>query len=413
MMSLAASSGRLSEAAHQGRRRSLNLAIYYPWLYLKSGGERTILELISRSRHNWTIITNRYERESTYPGLKAVSIVQLGPVSVKRTFREVLLSAWRILTQKLPLEGFDAVLVFCDGLGDLVVFRNAGNIPLACYCFTPLRAAFDGLYQAHYLAMTGDSVLRRALLRTGAAVFRVIDRAAWKRYKHVFVISNEVKRRILKKHLCAPEKMSLLYAGIDFAAFQGENRYEPYFLIPGRIMWTKNTELGLRSFLELKARRPEFAHFKLVIAGFVDGKSQPYLAALRKIAAAREDIEFRVDPPDPVLFELYKRCYSVIYTPFNEDMGLIPVEAMAAGKPVLTVNCGGPREIVKHQRNGFLLEQTPAEFACVMERLAGDPELVRRIGAAGREDARSFDWSHFHQTIDTYFDQLVGERETA
>lgn len=407
MTSLATTERGLSGKAGDGRQGHLNLAIYYPWLYLKSGGERTILELTTRSRHKWTIITNRYERDATYPGLKSVPIIELESVSVKRTFREVLRSARQIVAQKLPLDGFDAVLVFSDGLGDLIAFRNAGQIPMACYCFTPLRAAFDELYQARYLAMTGNSPLRRSVLRVGGAVFRGIDRLAWKRYDHIFVISQEVTRRILKTKLCAPEKMSLLYAGIDYSAFQGERRFEPFFLIPGRIMWTKNTELGLRSFLEFKARRPEFAHFKLIIAGFVDAKSEPYVARLREVAGTRNDVEFRIDPPDVELFKLYRNCYAVIYTPFNEDMGLIPVEAMAAGKPVLTVDCGGPREIVRHGRNGFLLDQNPAEFARVMEELAGNPDLTHKIGAAGREHARSFDWIRFHQTIDNYFDRLV------
>jgi glycosyltransferase involved in cell wall biosynthesis len=206
--------------------------------------------------------------------------------------------------------------------------------------------------------------------------------------------------------------MSVLYAGIDFAAFQGERRYDPYFLIPGRIMWTKNTELGLRSFIEFKRRGPEFAHFKLIIAGFVDRKSKPYLAKLREIAAGRDDIEFCIQPADAELFDLYRNSYSVIYTPFNEDMGLIPVEAMAAGKPVLTINCGGPREKVTHGRNGFLLEENQEEFVQVMEKLAANPELVRTMGMAGQAAAGRFDWSNFHRTIDAYFDQLVARHAT-
>ncbi len=410
MTSSATSSSDISKSAGAVARPRLNLAIYYPWLYLKSGGERTILELVSRSRHQWTIITNVYDKEVTYPGLKDVKIVQLEAVSVKRTFRDVIKSGIRIVTQRLPLDGYDAALFFCDGLGDLAVFRNAGNIPLACYCFTPLRAAFDELYQARYLKMTGDSGLRRTVLRIGAAVFRVIDRRAWGQYDHIFVISDEVKRRVLKWNLCGMEKMSILYAGIDFPALQGEGRYDPYFLIPGRIMWTKNTELGLESFIDFKNRNPEFSRFRLIIAGFVDRKSKPYLAKLQEMAGTRADVTFCIDPPDAELFDLYRNCYSVIYTPFNEDMGLIPVEAMAAGKPVLTVNCGGPREIVRHGKTGFLLEQVPEEFSRTMRTLAQDIELVRQMGAAGREHARSFDWERFHRRIDDYFDTLVASK---
>src|SRR3954452_21358163 len=90
---------RKSLRAHEGGR--LRLAIYYPWLYLRSGGERTIYELVSRSRHDWTIITNRYDAGSTYPEFKNLNIVQMDNVSVRRTFKAVAGAAFRILFQKL------------------------------------------------------------------------------------------------------------------------------------------------------------------------------------------------------------------------------------------------------------------------------------------------------------------------
>jgi hypothetical protein len=43
----------------------MKVALYYPWVYLTSGAERTILELTGRSRHEWTIFTNRFEPENT------------------------------------------------------------------------------------------------------------------------------------------------------------------------------------------------------------------------------------------------------------------------------------------------------------------------------------------------------------
>ena len=401
------------DAAFQGvpvRARNggrLRLAIYYPWLYLRSGGERTIYELVSRSRHDWTIITNRYDAGSTYPEFKNLNIVQMDNVSVRRTFRAVAGAAFRILFQKLPLEDYDAVLVFCEGLGDLILFRNS-DVPAVCYCFTPLRAAFDEAYQERYLARTGNSVLRRFVLRAGAAVYRHADRLAWKRYRHVFSISHEVTRRILKHRLCMADKISLLYAGIDVRRMRPSYRYDPYFLIPGRIMWTKDTALGIRSFIEMKQRRPDLSDFRLVIAGFVDAKSEPYVAELRRLASGRDDIRFVISPEDEELHRLYRNCYATIYTPFNEDMGLIPVESMAFAKPVLTVDRGGPRETVMHGRTGFLLEPSPAAFADVMIELADEPARVEAIGRNGVEYAQKFDWTHFQETIDSFFEELAG-----
>ncbi len=387
----------------------LRLAIYYPWLYLKSGGERTIFELVSRSRHDWTIITNRYDAEATYPELQNAKIIELAKIPVRRSLLHVAKAGYRIVMQKLPLEGYQAALVFCEGLGDLVLFRNH-TIPTACYCFTPLRVTFDPHYRQKYLAMTEASWTKRAVLACLNTMFRVVDRQAWKVYDHVFAISREVEKRILTGNLCSPNRMSVLYAGIDTQKLQPSGRYSPFFFHPGRIMWTKNTELGIRSFLEFKKRRPDHAHYQLVVAGFVDEKSKSYLERLERMIDGRNDIRIVVNPTDGEMREFYQACYSVLYTPFNEDMGLIPVEAMASGKPVLAVNRGGPRELIEHGHTGFLLEPEPESFADTMEHLADNPLLVRTIGKAGVAQSKRYDWANFHTVIDDYFERLVARR---
>ncbi len=61
---------------------------------------------------------------------------------------------------------------------------------------------------------------------------------------------------------------------------------------------------------------------------------------------------------------------AVIYTPTNEHFGIVPLEAMAAGRPVLACNSGGPTESVLHGRTGFLAEPEAAAFASAMAQLA-------------------------------------------
>ncbi len=231
----------------------MKVALYYPWVYIRSGGERTISELVARSRHDWTIITNRFEPESTFPSLSQAKVIELPRVSVQRSFSHVARAAWRIGRQKLPLEGQQALVVFCEGLGDFVNFRNS-HLPVICLCLTPLRASFDPHYQEVYLQMKGASLLRRLLLNGFGAAFRVADRIAWRRYSKVFAISGEVRNRIIAGKLRAPDKIDVIYPGVDPAAHQPTETYLPEFLIPGRIMWTKNLELGIDAFMDLMKR---------------------------------------------------------------------------------------------------------------------------------------------------------------
>src|SRR5690349_5816904 len=103
---------------------NLKAAIYYPWVYLHGGPERTLAEYLSRTRHEWTIFTHRYEVESTFPSLRKADIVELSPrVSVKRNIKDVGRAAWTISRSKLPLDGYDALVIFCEGLGDFATVQ--------------------------------------------------------------------------------------------------------------------------------------------------------------------------------------------------------------------------------------------------------------------------------------------------
>ena len=387
----------------------MNIALYYPWLYLRSGGERTIAELLRRSRHNWTLITNRYESEATFAELRSAKIIELSRVPVNRSITNVLKAAYRIVGQRLPLEGQDAMVVFCEGLGDLVTFRN-GDIPIVCVCLTPLRAAFDPHYQANYLTAKGNTWKRRMALETLARVFRAVDRIAWKRYDRVFAISQEIRNRIVAGGLRQPEDIGIIYPGIDLSRLTPSGVRETSFLIPGRIMWTKNIELGIQAFLKMLARRTDLSSYTLTIAGFVDQKSKPYLASLRALAGGCSQIRFVESPSDEELFALYKSCYAVLFTPFNEDWGLVPLEAMALQKPVIAVNRGGPRETISHGETGFLVEPHADSFSSMMEYLADSPEVAQAMGVAGRRRAAHFQWDQFCESLDDSLTEVIGAR---
>jgi glycosyltransferase involved in cell wall biosynthesis len=390
----------------------MKIALYYPWVYLPGGPERTIAELLPRSRHDWTVITNRYERDVTFPALRKARIVELPRVSVDRSMSHVFRAGFRIALQKLPLEGQDALVVFCEGLGDFTLFRNH-SIPVACLCFTPLRAVFDEHYASRYLERAGNTSGRRAMLGAASFLFRRIDRFLWRRYQRVFAISKEVRRRIVAGGLRAEADIDLLHPGVDTGRLVPTWRYNREFVIPGRIMWTKNLELAIDAFRLLQSRRPDLGDMRLTIAGWVDRKSEGYAQTLRERAVSSPGIRFVESPSDAELFNLCQSCRCVLYPAFNEDWGLVPLEAMAFGKPVIAVNRGGPEETVVDGVTGYLVEPTPEAFAGAMERLADDADLVRRLGSAGRPRAELFDWSRFAENLDRQVDRLVSAHSPA
>lgn len=378
----------------------MRVAIYHPWIYVKSGLERTIMEIHRRSHHQWTILTSHYDREGTYPELRNMGIVELPRVSVRRRYGSVLRAAATIAGTRLDLPDHDALVVCCDGLGSLLNFRNR-DIPKVCLCFTPLRAVYDAEYRTRHLARLGA---RKPLALVFEAGFRTIDRWAWRRYRHVFCISETVKARVLAGGLFPAAGIDIAYAGITGEHIRACETFEPFFFLPGRIVWTKNLELGIQAFQRFRARTG--SPFELVIAGMVDEKSRPYLAQLASLAGGDPGIRILRDLDDDAMDDLYARCHAVLFTSFNEDQGLTPLEAAAHGKPAIAVNRGGPTETVQNGETGLLVEPTPESFADAMEALARNPGRARELGRRGVERAHLFTWASFVEKLDGYLDTL-------
>ena len=379
----------------------MRVALYYPWIYLTSGAERVILELSGRSRHDWTIFTSHYEPQHTFPGLAARRIVSSGDISVSRNIGSVLRASWKVLNLKLPLENVDALVVVCEGIGDLVLFRNS-SVPAFCICLTPLRLAFDPAYRRR--VTEARMPMERVAIRAGTSAFTLLDRFAWRSYKRIFCISQEVKNRVLSGNLATPEKLEVAHVGLGFEPEAPSDVFEPFFLVPGRIMWTKNLDLAINAFGEFRRQNMAFGDFRMVIAGIVDKKSENYFADLRRHAESIGNVEFKVFPSDAELADLYSRCYGVLFTAFNEDWGIVPLESLAFGKPVICVDSGGPRESVRHGVDGFLEPAEPRRFSARMAELAMDPGRAASMGRAGHMNVKRFSWMSFTKRIDDAID---------
>ncbi|MFN3325442.1 MAG: glycosyltransferase family 4 protein, partial [Bryobacteraceae bacterium] len=296
----------------------------------------------------------------------------------------------------------------CDGLGDLFLLRN-GHLPCYCFCHTPLRPCFDPEYfQRVAPKYHGWKKLPLHMARSG---FRAIDRWLWRRYRYVFFNSEETLGRARAGGLLRSigDRYEIAHPGLDVNRSPVSERFEPFFLVPGRIMWTKNIESAVAGFLEMKRRGPGTAAFRMVVAGHVDEKSRPYLQALRRLAAGREDIEFVISPSDAELSDLYRRCYAAVFTAWNEDWGMAPLEANAAGKPVLASRRGGLLESQVDGVTGFLVEPEVSDIAAGLLRLAKSPARVRMMGAIARLRVARFDWSNLVRRIDDVLEERAGD----
>lgn len=380
----------------------MKVALYYPWVYLRSGVERMIVELVSRSEHEWTIFTSHFDPEQTFPEFRKLKVVELSDVSVNRDYSDVRNAAITILRQKINLSDFDALVVSSEGIGDLITFRNH-SIPVICYCHTPLKIIHDPFVRRKYL---NENPRMKMPFYFFSEVFKFFDRIAWRYYDYVLCNSDEVRRRIIMAHLAPAEKVEVLSPGLDVAYMRPSWKYEKRFVVVGRIKWWKNIELTIMAFREFKRKYPEFADFRLLITGQVESGSEAYLSMLKTLAGSGDDIIFQRNPTEAELMETYRSCYCLLFPSLNEDWGMTPLEAMGTGKPVIAVNQGGPKESVLDGETGYLVPPEPSAFAEAMARLAADPELTEKLGHAGLERVRRYDWSHFVKRFDACLDSL-------
>lgn len=380
------------------------IALYYPWIYLKSGVERTILEIYRRSRHDVIIVTSHYDRDATFEELAGCNIVQRGQVSVKRTYLQAAKAALTMANLRFDRAGYDALVICCDGLGPLLTFRNR-NLPLMNLCFTPLRAVYDMDYRDRLLARNGP----RTAKLVAEKLFRLLDRAAWRKFDSVICNSRTTRARAVDGGLRAKGEMIVAYPGIAAAAIRPAGQVGDYFFLPGRIMWTKNIELAIDAYRDYRAQGGTLG---LVIAGMVDRKSGPYYESLQAQAADLDGIRFETEVSDARMQALYSGCRAVLLAAFNEDQGLTPLEGMAVGKPTIAIDRGGPRESVIHGQTGFLVEPQPQPFAEAMLRLDQNPDLARAMGLRGQDRVSLFTWENFITVFDDEIDRIVAKRAT-
>lgn len=159
----------------------------------------------------------------------------------------------------------------------------------------------------------------------------------------------------------------------------------------------KGLPLAIEAFAQLKTRMgdAEFARWRLVLAGGYDRglpEVRTLVEQLRAQATSQGvegQVELRFDPPPEALEKLWQEAFALVHCAPAEHFGIVLIEAMARGLPVLAVDQGGPREIVVDGITGALRPPRAAEFADVLDQWSRAPEQAATLGAAGRQRAES------------------------
>ncbi|CAN1794629.1 Alpha-1,3/1,6-mannosyltransferase ALG2 [Linum perenne] len=202
---------------------------------------------------------------------------------------------------------------------------------------------------------------------------------------------------------------AVLYPAVNLDQFDEPHSFKLNFLSINRFEKKKNIELAISAFAKLHTVN------ELTITGGYDERLREnveYLEELRRLAereGVSDRVKFVTSCSTAERNTLLSECLCVIYTPKDEHFGIVPLEAMAAHKPVIACNSGGPVETIRDGVTGFLCEPIPQDFSSAMAKFLEDPQVAKHMGAEARKHvADSFSTRIFGQRLNQYVTSIGG-----
>jgi glycosyltransferase involved in cell wall biosynthesis len=299
-------------------KKDLKVALVHDSLVQYGGAEKT-LKVLADMFPESPIYTSIYDKEKFQSHFSAnrirTSRLQNFPGFIKKRYK-FLLPFLPTVFEEFDFTDFDLVISSSSSFAKGIVLPvHALHIN---YCHTPTRFLWDSTHtylKAQRLIFPFNLIARGLLHKT-----RIWDRAAAERVDHFIANSKNTARRISKYYR---KDSVIIHPPIEVKKTQMKSEHADFFLIVSRLEKYKHIDIAVKAFNQLPKR-------KLIIIG--DGSQKNKLQQI-----ARDNIQFLGYKNDEVTREYYKNCRAFIATSKDEDFGMTPLEAMAAGKPILAL----------------------------------------------------------------------------
>lgn len=303
-----------------------------------------------------------------------------------------LYSPLRILADRafmsLDLSEYDLVISSSNAFEAKAVQVPSGNH--VCYCHTPPRALYG------YSTMSDWK--KNPLIRLGGSIInhymRIIDFKHAQKVDHFIANSQETARRIKKFYrrcstvINPPIKVPTTAELKKYQAAAAKKYQTEYYLYLNRLSFSKHPELAVQAANQLG--------FKLKVVG--SGKMESQLKEL-----ASHQVEFMGMVSDEELHVLLTGAKGLIYPVEDEDFGMVPVEAMAHGVPVIAHQSGGPLETVIDGETGVFFNELNGEgLVAAINKFEKTKFNSQKIF----KHAQQFSQSNFEKNMKKFVDQL-------
>lgn len=367
-------------------RMALKIALVHDYL-VQYGGAEQVLQAFRELYPDAPIYTLIHEPEAVHGKFDDsrvhTSFLQRFP-GVRRAHRlfPLLMPA---AIEQFDLSGYDIVLSdsasFAKG-----VLTGPDTLHIS-YIHTPMRYAWDDCQK--YTEDFGFPPLVRRMVPFLVSPLRIWDCVSADRPDLVLANSGFVARRILKYY---GRKATVIPPPVDTGRFFVSEKRGDYFLMVGRLIAYKRFDIAVSAFTRLG--------LPLRIAG-----RGPEMKRLRKLAGPT--IEFLGRVSDEELPRLYAECRGFVF-PQEEDFGIVAMEALASGRPVIAYRGGDIEERIEEGVSGIFFDrQTPEAIMEAVSRFdcaAFNPERIR-------EKALPFDKEAFKGKIRRYVEDTLAEKQ--
>jgi len=361
----------------------VKVALVHDWLTGMRGGERC-LEVFAELFPTADLYTLLHVPGSVSPAIEnrriVTSFIQRLP-QAERRYRHYL-PLFPAAVRAFDLRGYDLVLSSSHAVAKGV--RVPAGALHVCYCFTPMRYVWD-LYGDYFGPRAG--LAARVLMPPVAAWLRRWDRRTAADVHQFVAISRFVAARIRRAY---GRDADVIYPPVDVSRFRVDEAPGEFYLVVSALTPYKRVDLAVEACNRLGRR--------LVIVG--TGPEDRRLRAL-----AGPTVELLGWRDDAQTAELYTRCRALLFPPL-EDFGITPLEAMAAGRPVIAFGAGGARETVVPPGEG----EPPTGLFFEHQTVEGLVDAIRRFEASAhqfepkalRRRAEAFDRPLFRERVHAY-----------